>query len=155
MEKKSIIIVLLLLLVGFMFVRNISDDEQYNEENVMANHYSEDNYIYREKIIKTNCPSEGKEPVTRKIIYVDGDNDKRYPIYDYRHGYTYRITEEYSENYERKIIVEHEDLDSYEKSGDEYYYYYKYVPHMREYEKITCYKVAPTDKLFYKKCPGY
>jgi hypothetical protein len=31
--------------------------------------------------------------------------------------------------------------------------YYKYVPHMREWERFDCYDYAPRNQLFYFKCP--
>ena len=33
-------------------------------------------------------------------------------------------------------------------------FYYKYVAHLREWRKVSCYNSAPADKLFYIKCPN-
>ena len=86
------------------------------------------------------------------------ENEDRYPTYDYRNGYTYRITNEYRE------IKEVRD-----RYNDNYYnnrysnkrvffqdtpnYYYEYSDYMREYQKHECYNYPPSDKLFYAKCP--
>jgi len=33
-------------------------------------------------------------------------------------------------------------------------YYWKWIPHLREYEGFECYRSAPVGKLFYRKCPS-
>lgn len=168
MEGKSVVIILLVLLVGFMLVSgDFSREESSRRKSIGVNHYSGDhthkekivsidynpedfydNYLYKKKTV--NYDNSNNEPeVIIKTIYIEDDNEYGYPVYDYRHGYTYRTSDEYLDSH-KKIIVEH----IIEKDFDEYYYY-EYIEYLDEYQRKTCYKNAPSDKLSYTKCPGY
>ena len=99
------------------------------------------------------CYNSGK----RVFLNYDEDVVNRYPVEDYRHGYSYRATGEFRDRY---------GLDGKEKRVDgrlrvnrgkfaEKSYYYKWSSHLREFEKVECYRSAPSGKLFYRKCPGF
>ena len=98
------------------------------------------------------------------------ENEDREPIYDYRHGYTYRISKEYfiekiRKNHKlEKRTYNSECYKNYYNKGnlktlDTFYDFdedkkvtqYKYIPYLNLYEKKKCYNHKP-DKLFYVKC---
>lgn len=82
------------------------------------------------------------------------DNENRYDVYDYRHGYSYRATQEF---YEDKVVIKSKvyssdswvlrDVDYGKRAS-----YYVYVPYMKSYDERKCYISAPSNKLFYVKC---
>ena len=82
------------------------------------------------------------------------ENENRYPVSDYKEGYTYRVSKEYLEdrykdNYER----DYSRPSSYGKNrNSNKITYYDYSPYLRGYEEKTCYDSAPKGKLFYIKC---
>ena len=81
------------------------------------------------------------------------ENPNRYPVYDYRDGYTYRTSKEYLE---QKYDNSKQSLyyrNSNERNGNSgKITYYNYDPYMRSYEEKTCYDSPPKGKLFYIKC---
>jgi len=177
-----VIIAALVLIVATLLVinDNSKNDELEATRDLRANLYSDGDYIYTTKTTfndddcdrksycdysdydcdhddyscyfkrKEICDERKSDDEDGKtIIYVIGERDsERYSIKDYKYGYTYRTTEEYLQKYGLKIVVE----DDLEEDSEESFYY-RYVPHMREYEKVVCYDSAPEVKLFYEKCP--
>lgn len=78
MNKKLIFLFLFVLLASFSFA--LPD--------------LEDKIIYKEKISKTYYDSDDNYALTKEIeAYYD--NNYRHSTYDYRHGYSYRKTEDY------------------------------------------------------------
>lgn len=112
----------------------------------------DNNYIFKEKIIQTNYfPDE--HLVLSQTTYIDYNNDKRFPTYDYRYGYTYRSSVDYRDRYyEKKNVLKYSRSYSH-RHYDVKDYYYRYIPYLKTYEKRECYNVAPRGKLFYIKCP--
>jgi len=140
-------------------------------------------YDYKEKIVESQYFPDSHF-ITTRTTYIDYDNDDRYSTYDYRHGYSYRATVEYRDRYygdlnDRyyEVIYDRNLVDRYydDKYDHRYYYdrydykkyrdydyrdynnldyYYEYIPHLREYQRIGCYHYPPADKLFYTKCPN-
>ncbi len=100
-----------------------------------------------------------KDTLTLKNVVGCGDFDnvKRFSVEDYRHGYTYRVSEEYEKKYDNKNWRK-EDLgwkkDYYRRSKKDWNKdsYYKWSSQLSEYEKFDCYHSAPSGKLFYRKC---
>lgn len=93
------------------------------------------------------------------------ENEDRFPVYDYREGYSYRAKRAYQESLNERIY-RNTYYDSH-YSSDIYYdrynsrlydydggkeYYYTYDDYMRTYTKHECYPNPPKDKLFYIKC---
>jgi hypothetical protein len=96
------------------------------------------------------------------------ENEDRYPVYDYRWGYSYRTSNDYQED--RILRLQEGDRNNwndnyrnFERNGyDDYdydFYYqekptekYIYVDYLRSYQKIECYNYPPRDKLVYVKC---
>ena len=58
---------------------------------------------YKEHIIITKYNSEDKIAMT-KTIYANYDNDDRYSTHDYRHGYSYRTSQNYWDKQHKDII---------------------------------------------------
>jgi hypothetical protein len=94
-----------------------------------------------------------------KTIYYTFDkdyqeNEHRYPVSDYKEGYTYRTSKEYLENrYEDNYERDYSRHSSHERNrNSDKITYYDYVPYLRGYEEKTCYNSAPRGKLFYIKC---
>ena len=138
MVKKLILGILLLFSLSFVVA-----------------HADYDDYIFKEKITETKYfPRVNRVETT--TTYIDYENENRFPSYDYRHGYTYRSTKKYLENYKVKKYSKTYYRDNTRQKYPHHYnykdYYYEYIPHMRNYEKKECYHRAPTDKLFYIKC---
>jgi len=136
MGKKILFVVLALFLLSFV-----------------AAH---DNYAFKEKISESEYfPHKNK--VVTTTTYIDYENEDRFPTYDYRHGYSYRATKEYRDSYKVKFSKNNWGHKSYKKYKKDYDYgkdeYYKYVPHLRSYEKKWCRHEAPRGQLFYIKCP--
>ena len=87
------------------------------------------------------------------------ENEDRYPVYDYRWGYSYRASDEYRND---RMEREYEDRYNYDYEnnyGYRNYYYedapsvkYVYSDYMRSYQRIECYNYPPRDKFFYIKC---
>jgi len=146
--KKLAIFAALILCITFAFAHTVS----------------EDNYAFKEKISDTQYyPREHR--VVTTTTYIDYENDKRYPTYDYRHGYTYRATKEYrdsykvsyDENYERyydrydsRQYRDH-NYRNYDDSEDGKIYYYEKSRYSDAMVLKSCYNYKP-DKLFYIKC---
>jgi len=94
------------------------------------------------------------------------ENEDRFPVYDYREGYSYRSTRAYQEfldekdyrnahyiysyNYEESISNYNSRNYNFNEAAE---YYYTYDNYMRTYTKHECYQNPPKDKLFYIKCP--
>ena len=90
-----------------------------------------------------------------KTVYYNFDkdyreNEYRYPVSDYKYGYTYRTSKEYLEK-KYSSYDEHEHKKHYKESTRKITYY-EYVPYLERYEEKTCYNSAPSGKLFYIKC---
>jgi len=86
------------------------------------------------------------------------ENEYRYPTYDYKNGYTYRITDDYRETKQVKDrYYNYDNQPSYSyklvRFQDTPSYYYEYSDYMREYQKHECYNYPPSNKLIYVKCP--
>ena len=98
------------------------------------------------------------------------ENEDRFPVNDYRNGYSYRSTLDYREDlndriYRNTYIEDRFDSDyhNYVESRiarrpaydfqEEPQYYYTYDNYMRSYSEHECYTHAPSDKLVYAKCP--
>ncbi|MFA4960291.1 MAG: hypothetical protein WC548_01375 [Candidatus Pacearchaeota archaeon] len=62
--------------------------------------------------------------------------EKRYPVSDYLHGYTFRSTENYKKMHPKPQ----------EK------FYYRHFSFLKQPQKITCHNSPPKNKLFYVKC---
>jgi uncharacterized protein YxeA len=93
----------------------------------IASAYSFETSIFR---IRQEPPLEKQEII-----------ETRYPIEDYRHGYTYRATEEYQRKY-------------YQKEPPKESYYYREISFLRNPIRVKCYNQPPKDKLFYIRCPS-
>ncbi len=101
------------------------------------------------------------------------ENEDRYPVSDYRFGYSNRIGQDY---YAEPILLNsrtnYPDLNSRYNSYDDNFmnwlfdgqegrilyqdkpsYYYTYSDYMGEYQKHICYNYPPRDKFVYVKCP--
>jgi hypothetical protein len=79
------------------------------------------------------------------------ENENRYSVYDYRDGYTPRISREYLEKkYDSERRNYYADRHLSRDSGK--VVYYEYSPYMRAYEEKTCYDSEPRGKLLYIKC---
>ena len=86
------------------------------------------------------------------------ENEDRYPVYDYRYGYSYRATAEYQERYEFNSRSYYEDYkpDYYNYHSNFQYrpnVYYTYDDYMRTYTAHECYVNPPYNQLIYVKCP--
>lgn len=84
------------------------------------------------------------------------ENEDRYPVYDYRYGYSYRATSEYQEYYSEQYYSQ--NTNYYYDSHPVYYQtspgvYYTYDDYMRTYTPHECYTHPPSDHTFYIKCP--
>ena len=89
--------------------------------------------------------------------------DRRYEPRERESRNYYQGYESYSKykNYDRGYRDYRDGHEDYRKgySGHKDYgwnskdYYYKYAPHLREYQKKECYHEAPRGKLFYIQCP--
>jgi len=83
------------------------------------------------------------------------ENEDRYPVYDYRYGYSYRAISEYNQ----KVKYTDPYHNNYNYQSDHVYYqdspyvYYVYDDYMRKYTSHECYTNPPRDKVFYIKCP--
>ncbi|MCK5449710.1 hypothetical protein KAI32_02495 [Candidatus Pacearchaeota archaeon] len=138
MDTKFFVIILFLVSFSFASAHDV--------------HYDiDERYIYKEKITTTKYFPE-ENFIFSKTTYIDYDNDERFPTYDYRHGYTYRATTDYLDNYNKKKKVS----KNYKKYPPRIHSYKDYhsKPNNRlvSYEKDGCYHTAPAGKLFYIKC---
>jgi hypothetical protein len=124
----------------------------------------DEGYVYKEKIVESEFFPDDHLTVSR-TTYVDYDNDKRFPTEDYKYGYTYRDSGDYlNKRYRKKTKrVDYEKYEKgYDRRGYDKYdrydygnkdYYFRYIPHLNEYEKVECYHEAPRGQLFYYTCP--
>jgi hypothetical protein len=77
-------------------------------------------------------------------------NEERYPVNDYRNGYSYRTSSDYARvRYQTEQRNNHIERINTNVKPNNYYVYNEY---MRSYEEHQCYTQAPSDKLFYIKC---
>jgi hypothetical protein len=128
----------LLLVFAFQFASACnSQNRQYNDM------YSNDETIYIGHLVQ-------------QYSY-DWENENRYPTYDYRNGYTYRITNEYVETKNNRDFRYYYDEENHHPSRVVFqkkpHIYYEYSDYMRSYQKYECYSNPPSDKLIYSKCP--
>jgi hypothetical protein len=87
------------------------------------------------------------------------ENEDRYPLYDYRWGYSYRTSDKYQEE---KIVRNYRSEYNLDYINNNYYsdrYYqekpsikYVYNDYMRNYDEIECFQYPPKDRFFYIKC---
>jgi len=98
-------------------------------------------------------------PETYNYDNHEWENEDRYPVYDYRYGYSYRATSEYQEYHERRVYYGESDsyYDSYHSSSYKFQYrpnvYYTYDDYMRKYTAHECYVNPPYNQLIYVRCP--
>ncbi|MFH1238221.1 MAG: hypothetical protein ABIH79_03085 [archaeon] len=139
MNKKLFVIILFLF--SFSLVSAYRTNYDVNE-----------GHIYKEKITKTKYLLD-EHFTWPRTTYIDYDNDRRYPTYDYRYGYTYRATTDYLNRYNtKKKISKNYEKDFSRDSKNHEDYYSNSIILLRSYEKEKCYYTAPKDKLFYIKC---
>jgi hypothetical protein len=146
--KKVFLIVLLIFSFSFISAFSNPTNYDYKEKITQTEYYPHDNVVVS---------------VTR---YVDYENDDRYSTYDYRHGYSYRTTEDYwNDRYEdemhdygsyrlRNYDRQREYYDDYERDyyNDEPKHYSRHNSHYRDYGDVECYDYPPRGKLFYIRC---
>ncbi|MDP2946964.1 MAG: hypothetical protein Q8N88_02520 [Nanoarchaeota archaeon] len=72
----------------------------------------------------------------KKTYFKIDENLKRYPVYDYRHGYTYRT----ADDYKLTEVTEERGFGGLD-----------YTPYVQTHSK-DCYNSPPKDKLIYIKC---
>jgi len=154
-NKLFLIMVGLLLLVSALQFTSACKHNEYNDLN---NNYDLNNgddviFIIRDSGYYKDYSSKSWE------------SENRFPVYDYRYGYSYRATKEYREDLNERIY-----RNTYVESDNTYYqdnirglkmvnfqespeYYYTYNEYMRTYTKQECYSNPPADKLIYVKCP--
>jgi hypothetical protein len=92
----------------------------------------------------------------------DLENEDRYPIYDYRYGYSYRATAEYQQYHQRidyNDEYDYNEPDYYNYHSNSYSFqyrpniYYTYDDYMRKYTAHECYVNPPYNQLIYVRCP--
>tara|TARA_Y100000310_G_scaffold183174_1_gene183279 strand:- start:3688 stop:4104 length:417 start_codon:yes stop_codon:yes gene_type:complete len=131
------------LVIMFILVLSLSivsaQDNYYNLD-------SGDDFITKKTVVKTSHSKYLDKIETISL------NNKRYSTYDYRHGYTYRTTKEFKENYKKKY--KNYKLKDYWK-WDNKDHYHKYRPFKRDYLKVECYHKPPKGKWIYRRCPGH
>jgi len=133
--------------------------------------YLNDDVVYKETFSKTYY-NQYENSATTRTLYAYYDNDDRYSTYDYRHGYSYRTTQNYWERQHDyrdtpNVVVVHRNADNYydyhydhnwNNNWDWHYtsepnrVQYRYVPYMNQYEYRECYDYTPRGKLFYISC---
>jgi hypothetical protein len=104
--------------------------------------------------------------IFRNVDYTDDynsyywENEDRFPVYDYREGYSYRAKRVYQDSLNERIYRNDYYEEEYNSRRprpveykDEAEYYYTYNEYMETYTKHKCYSNPPKDKLFYIKCP--
>jgi len=164
MKNNNLILLLagLFLLVSFIQLTSACKHNDYND---LENDYSlrnGDDVIF----------------IIQNVDYSDEydsqywENEDRFPIYDYREGYSYRATKVYQDSLNERIYrntyyyddyYDHNSYYDYPENsrrnsrpsnyGGGVEYYYTYDDYMRTYTKHECYPNSPKDKLFYIKCP--
>jgi len=131
---------------------------------------------YKEHITLTKYDNDNRAVMTR-TIYANYDNDDRHSTYNYRHGYSYRTSEDYWERHHDEDVYFYDD-DSQRKrrksgcgksgcrdykdyinddyNDYDYYndrdYYTDYAPYLKKVKSRKCYHHPPKGKLFYIKC---
>jgi hypothetical protein len=111
---------------------------------------SGDDYEYKEKISTTKYFPREDQTVT-VTRYRNYENEDRFSTYDYRHGYSYRTTQNYWDRQDDKGRRRYVRTYSRRDSGSDYYY--RYIPYLKKYERAKCYNHPPDGKLFYIECP--
>ena len=150
MNKTLLIFILAFLLLGLV---SATPYYGYSKENLIVVKEFEKSYLI-------NDYSSDQEYSHHPYNYQYDNNDKRYPVYDYRHGYTYRTSDEFKKSYRKKIILNREIKDykrnrkNQEDKEDEKRYYYQYQPSKREYVKLECYNSSPKGIWIYIRCPS-
>ena len=140
-NKFVIAIISLLLLTGLLLVViNAKNDIPTIIIDTRANLYSGDQY-------------ESTEEADHDYAYWSTNKNRNEHDYDEDYN-SHRDSDLEEDYYDNEYRTYYKDLDS-ENDLSGVYYYNKYIPYMREYEKIECYKTIPEDKLFYKMCPGF
>lgn len=152
-NKLFLVLAGFFILVSFLQITSACSQNRYNDLN------TNDDVIF---IIKnTNQDDYGS---------TYWENEDRLPVNNYRHGYSYRASNEYKEDLNERIYkntyVEYDHSYNYpdHQSNPRYdsrrvrfqekpEYYYTYDDYMRSYSKHECYSNPPSDKLIYVKCP--
>jgi len=148
--KKFILMLGLILSLGIV----MAHDFDYKEKFVEERYFPKDLFVIS------------------KTTWTDYNNDNRFSTGDYRHGYSYRATQDYFDRKVKSKLRDHNKVDikksnrkvlSSKKNYNEKSYRkvlnherkrisYDYVPHLRKYEGRECYVNPPADRLFYIKC---
>jgi hypothetical protein len=129
---------------GFIFVSLflVSFASAYSTYTIQHEYYNDDTHV--------------------KTVYYTFDknyqeNEHRYPVSDYKEGYTYRTSKEYLEKKygdreisDRKYSSRKSSQNKNRESGK--LNYPDYTSHRRTYEEKNCYDSPPKGKLFYIKC---
>jgi len=162
--KNLVVVALLVLCLGFGSAHDIYYKVLYGHNSGEPERFSESKYFVEDRIVLSRVISVDYDTLSGHKNLIAG-NDDRHSTYDYRHGYSYRATRDY---FERKYDDVFSYNDRFEKMdfnmgyGFDYHKnlgsdvkgsYYEYVPHLGSYEKRECYLSAPSDRLFYVKCP--
>jgi len=154
MKKKFFFPLLVVLFIGLASANSYSYYNNYQT-------YYDSNQVF---VSKNNLLIPLRDSYNRDF-YKESYNEKRYPTYNYRHGYTYRDTREYQRTHldyrDREDIRRSRHLEDYRTTrrsrdvGDYYDYknYYRYEPFKQSYKKLDCYDSPPKGKLIYRKCP--
>lgn len=134
MKIKNLV---LIIFAGMLFLNLVS---AYSYTSFVSNHNqlnTKDNVIFVIKYADTYNPDESW-------------NSERYSTYDYRNGYSYRTSQEYS-TVRKRVDQTNNNFKRTNRNSEENTFYI-YNEHMRSYEEHSCYNQAPSDKLFYIKC---
>ena len=105
-------------------------------------------YDYRWGYTYRSTPKYRDEHYQKKIVrrYYEDHYDDYY--YNYHHS---PKRDYYEDHYSGYYPRDYYHSDYYKRPQKSYYY--KYIPHLREYQKVECYTSAPKGTLFYRKCP--
>lgn len=129
---------LILLMFASMFLVNmVSAYQMYHFNRYSDELNNHDNVLFVIKYPESYNPEESW-------------NLDRYSTYEYRNGYSYRTTQEYSAVRKRIDQTENNFRKKLDNSGQNTFYIYNEP--LRSYEEHQCYNQAPSDKLFYIKC---
>lgn len=75
---------------------------------------------------------------------------RRFSLFDYRHGYSYRATPDYfNQEIKKNIIVANNNFYAYQNIERRSY---QYVPYLQTYKRQSCYIAPPSNRLFYISC---
>jgi len=143
--------ILLIILLGFFLISLISAhdsyyDSIYRPEVIYLEDYHDD---YRRA--DTRHFDERRNNIYSEVDW-NYDNEDRYSVYNYRHGYTYRRTDEFKRNHPRIVHLSYDENYYYRNRGVKLQYA-QYNPFRDDYKVKDCWVVPPRNQLFYIKCP--